>query len=116
MKSLTDAQADQVLAGAIESFGAVTTYLFSRLNGVVFSEAVFERLHQAALKEKKTIQEAIEQKNARESLEEIKSRHERELSRLQEKYEDKLAGVQRKYNVDIEALKNQIRALQQRQK
>lgn len=36
-----------------------------------------------------------------------------EKARLQDKYEDKLAGVQRKYMTDVEALKKQIRSLQQ---
>ncbi len=116
IQSLTDAQAEQILAGAVESFGSTDVCIFSRLNGVVFSDAVFERLHQAALKETQSKQAELEQKQADESIEQLTLQHQRELSRLQERYEDKLAGVQRKYNTDVEALKNQIRALQQRVK
>jgi hypothetical protein len=116
IKSISDAEAENVLSGAVTAFGFVATYIFSRLNGVVFSDAVFERLHQAALKETETKKEQQEQKCAEESLEQIQARHQRELSRLYEKYEDKLAGVLRKYTQDTEALKKQIRALQQRVK
>jgi len=111
--SLTDSQAEQVLAGAPERFGSVPTYIFSRLNGVVFSEAIFEKLYQAALQETQFRKQAVEEKREQESIEQINMRHQRELSRLQEKYEDKLAGVQRKYSADVEALKRQIRSLQQ---
>ena len=116
IQSLTDAQAEQILANAVESFGATKVYIFSRLNGVVFSDMIFDGLHQAALKDTQSKQAEQEQKNLDESIEELKLRHQRELSRLQEKYEDKLSGVQRKYSTDVEALKKQIRALQQRVK
>ena len=115
IQSLTDAQAEQILAGATESFGAITTYLFSRLNEVVFSENIFNKLYQAALKETEETKDQLEKKNIEETIEQLKISHQRELNRIQEKYEDKLAGVQRKYTVDVEALKKQIRALQRKQ-
>lgn len=49
-----------------------------------------------------------------QSIAKILEHHQREVSRLNEKYESKLAGVQKKYAIDTEALKKQIRALQQR--
>ena len=116
IQSITDAQAEQILAGAVETFGATAVYIFSRLNGVVFSNAIFDRLHQAAIKETQSKQVEQEQRQADESIEQLTLRHQREVSRLQERYEDKLAGVQRKYSADVQALKNQIRALQQRVK
>lgn len=112
IQNLTDAQAEQILAGAAETFGVTPTYLFARLNGVVFSETIFNRLHQAALQETQARVQAQEQKEQTESIEQLHSKYQRELSRMQEKYEDKIAGVQRKYNTDVEALKKQIRSLQ----
>lgn len=114
IESIEDGQAEAIISPAIESFGATATYLFSRLNGVVFSSRIFERLHQAALKETEMKRASEEQKILDESIDQMKARHQRELGRLQEKYEDKLAGVQRKYANDVEALKKQIRSLQQR--
>lgn len=111
--TLTDAQAEQILSGALESFGVTDVYLFARLNSVVFSETIFERLHEAALKETASKQENEVKKAKQESIDQILERHQRELIRMQEKYEDRLAGVQRKYTQDTEALKKQIRSLQQ---
>ncbi len=113
IQSLSDAEADMVLAGAQEKFGSAETYIFARLNGVVFSDSVFDRLNQAALQETQSKTQMQEQKNEQESFEQLNARHQREVSRLQEKYEDKLSGIQRKYTSDVEALKKQIRSLQQ---
>ncbi len=113
IQSLSDAEADMVLAGAQEKFGSAETYIFARLNGVVFSDSVFDRLNQVALQETQSKTQMQEQKNEQESFEQLNARHQREVSRLQEKYEDKLSGIQRKYTSDVEALKKQIRSLQQ---
>jgi len=113
IQSLSDAEADMVLAGAEEKFGSTETYIFARLNGVVFSDSVFDRLNRAALQETQSKTQMQEQKNEQESFEQLNARHQREVSRLLEKYEDKLSGVQRKYTSDVEALKKQIRSLQQ---
>jgi hypothetical protein len=113
IQSLSDQQAEQVLAGAIDAYGATATYLFARLNAVVFPDAVFEKLHREALAETRSKEQMQEQKQEKESQEQLATRHQREMARLQEKYEDRLAGVQRKYIMDTEALKKQIRALQQ---
>ena len=112
IETLADAQAESVINAALPAFGAKTTYLFSRINGVVFSDAIFDRLHQAALKDTAETATKAAAQSKTESLEQIIERQQREISRLQEKYEDKLAGVMRKYTVDTEALKTQIRALQ----
>jgi hypothetical protein len=114
IETLNQEQAGSILKEALERFGARDVYLFSRLNGVVLSEESFEELGKAALAEAQTESEAKERQEAVSSMEQLALRHQREMQRLQEKYEDKLAGLQRKYAMDTEALKKQIRALQQR--
>jgi len=114
IKELTAAQSEQVLAGAVESFGAKAVYFFSMLNGVVFPQAVFNRLESAA-KAEHTDQKASQEKEAGEAdLANMIERHQREMTRLNEKYEQKLAGVLKKYAADVASLKSQIRALQSR--
>jgi hypothetical protein len=110
---LSEAQAEQVLEGA-QVFGALNVYLFARINGVVFPEATFKRLEAAAVSEQESEKAIQEKESAQESLERELDRYKREASRMKEKYDDKLAGVQRKYQTDTEALKKQIRSLQQR--
>lgn len=110
---LTSEQAGAVLAGTEEKFGAAATYIFARLNGVVFSDEIFDLLYQAAIQETESQKRAQEQKNEQESMDQLHARHQRELSRLQEKFEDKIFGIQRKYSADVDALKKQIRSLQQ---
>jgi hypothetical protein len=114
--SLTEAEADQVLSGADALFGDEAVYLFSKLNRVVFPDAIFQRLFIAAQTAQKKNAHIKETQQEQESYEKLIERQEREMSRLKEKYEDKLAGVQRKYATDVEALKKQIRALQQAKK
>ena len=109
---ISDAQAEEVVNAAVNAFGAESTYLFSRLNGVVFSDAIFNRLEKAALKDTEVKASQAAKQSEKESLEQIIERQQRELSRMQEKYEDKLTGVMRKYSTDVEALKNQVRSLQ----
>lgn len=110
IKALTEEESQRVLNGAAENFGAVAVYLFSILNGVVFPEKVLEKLSKEAdvAKEREKIEK---EKHAEEQglLGKIEQQA-REIAR----FEDKLAGVQKKYNTDVEALKKQIRALQQR--
>jgi len=112
IEALTEVQANQILDGA-EVFGEVEVYLFSRLNGVVFPETIFERLRVAA--EKKIAEDKLqkEQSAVQESQVQELERLRREAARAREKYEDKLAGVQRKYQTETEALKKQICSLQE---
>lgn len=112
IKSLTEEQSARILEGAAENFGAVAVYLFSMLNGVVFPAKVLKDLsNQAVAAKEKAKAEA--QKHAEEQTLIAKiEQQEREIAR----FESKLAGVQKKYNTDVEALKKQIRALQQRLK
>ncbi len=114
IKELNEEQSGQVLKGAVESFGAIPVFLFTMLNGVVFPGSVKARLKQLAEKEREAF--AAEQKNdaEKQNLEQIVERHQREMARLNEKYESRLAGVQKKYATDTEALKKQVRSLQQK--
>lgn len=114
IEALDEHQSEQVLHGAVANFGALPTYLFSVLNGVVFPEAILKKLRQEAEREeavKKAEATAVAEK---QSFEQLIARHEREMQRLQEKYESRLAGVQKKYDTDVAALKKQIRSLQQK--
>lgn len=114
IQTLTAEQSEQILQGAAESFGAIPVFLFTVLNGVVFPETVLDKLCKAAEVEKSI--QLSEQKNESEkqNLEQVIARHQRETARLHDKYESRLAGVQKKYTTDTEALKKQIRSLQQK--
>ncbi len=110
---LTEAQSEKLL-GSLGDCSAIEVYLFSHINRVVFPEAVFERLRIAAEAESAAEQENEANKKAEETAADELQRLRRDVCRLKEKYEEKLAGVQRKYQTDIDALKKQIRALQQK--
>lgn len=109
---LTEEQSEKIISEAVENFGALPTYLFSVLNGVVFPEAFFKRLRDLAVKEEAS--KAAEEIEAKEqmSLAQLSERYTRDIARLHEKYESKVSGVLKKYNTEVEALKNQIRSLQ----
>jgi hypothetical protein len=108
--SLTEAQSEHILDGAEENFTAADLYLFTVLNGVVFPEVILQRLRKRA-EEERTSKKAQQEVTAeKQSLEKILSAHQREVARLN----DKIIGVQKKYTTDTEALKKQIRALQQK--
>ncbi len=110
IESITEEQSQRVLEGVVEKFGAIPTFLFVLLNGVVFPESVREKLLKQA-EEEKTVKEkqAIEDEG-RQNLEKLLAAKEREIARLQEK----VTGVQRKYDRDVDALKKQIKVLQKR--
>jgi hypothetical protein len=106
-------QSEQVLKGAAEAFGAKAVYFFSILNKVVFPASVLERLRAAAAAEVSAEKsEAVANEQAQD-LSKLVERHSREMSRLNEKFEQKIAGVLKKYTLDVDALKKQVRALQQ---
>jgi len=108
--SLTEEQSKTILEGAADAFGAVETFLFSMLNRVAFPQKVLDTLQKEALEAKRANARAAEQAAEQQTLEKILASHQREVSRLN----DKIAGVQKKYTIDTEALKKQIRALQQK--
>lgn len=110
IKQLTEEESFRVLEGAAESFGAIETFLFSQLNGVVFPPSILDRLRKEAEAEK-VIQEKNAETNAeQQSLEKVIAAHQREINRLN----DRVNGVQKKYEKDTEALKKQIKTLQQK--
>lgn len=110
IQQLTVEQSQKILDGASEKFGAIPTFLFSLLNGVVFPEPVLEKLRKAAEVEKAAQEKQEEFNAAQQSLEKVIATHQREIARLN----DKIAGVQKKYTTDTEALKKQIKALQKK--
>jgi hypothetical protein len=107
---LNETEGEQILAGANESFGAIPVFLFSLLNGVVFPESTLNRLRQEAEKEKATLEKSKASDIEQESLEKILAAHKREIARQN----DKILGAQKKYERDTEALKKQIKILQQK--
>lgn len=110
IKQLTDEESHRILAGAAESYGAIPTFLFSLLNGVVFPQPILDRLRKAAEVEKVALEKKAKSNAEQESLEKIIAAHQREIARLH----DKITGVQKKYEKDTEALKKQIKVLQKK--
>lgn len=110
IKNLTESESREILKGAPEAFGAIPTYLFSVLNGVVFPQNVLEELRKGAEAEKA----AREKKSASSAEEEGVQKTIAALQREIARQNDKIAGVQKKYDKDTEALKKQIRTLQQK--
>ncbi len=110
IQQLTVEESQKVLDGAAEAYGAIPTFLFSLLNGVVFPEAVLERLRKAAEIAKAAQAKQEEANTQQQSLEKVLAAHQREIARLNER----IAGVQKKYTADTEALKKQIKALQKK--
>lgn len=110
IQQLTEEESNRILAGAAESYGAIPTFLFSLLNGVVFPQPVLDRLRKAAELEKVALEKKAQSNAEQESLEKIIAAHEREIARLH----DKITGVQKKYEKDTEALKKQIKGLQKK--
>ncbi|HSX26394.1 MAG TPA: hypothetical protein VLE89_05240 [Chlamydiales bacterium] len=108
IKELNEEESEKVLDGASDVFGAVDTFLFSVLNGVVFSEKVIQRLRKEAEAEAAAQKKEVE--TPKVNLEQMVAQHQREVARLHAKIE----GVQKKYTTDVEALKKQIRALQKK--
>ena len=112
IKEFSVGESEEILQGAIESFGAKAVYLFSVLNQVVFPAGVFDKLRAAAEAEKASAQAVQATAEQTSDLNKLIDRHNREMTRLHEKYEQKVSGVLKKYTTDIEALKSQVRALQ----
>ncbi len=112
LEEISSEESKTVLEGT-DAFNPVDLYLFSILNGVVFPETVLETLRNGAIEGKAKADEAEAMLAKKEGLEQIIERQQREISRLQEKCESKVEGVLRKYTTDMEALKRQIRSLQQ---
>jgi polyhydroxyalkanoate synthesis regulator phasin len=110
IKEITESQSDYILDGAVERFGAIDLYLFSLLNGVAFPPSVLERLRADA----EVAKASLDQPQVKsETVEEVMARLQKEQAKWEEKYENKISGVMKKYTTDVEALKKQVRSLQQ---
>lgn len=114
IKELTPEQAKTIEQAAFHEFGARRTYIFSLLNGVAFSPEHMKKMAEAASKEKIESVKTMQEDNEKRSLEELKSQHALEVSRLTDKYEKKLIGFQKKYAQDTEMLKKQLANLQRK--
>lgn len=111
---LSQQESEQVLNGAKEALGAKNIYFFSVLNDVVFPRVVLDRLREEALAEAQRFEEEEKIEIQQADLAKIVERQQRDIVRITEKYEQKLAGVLKKYSSDTEALKRQVRSLQQK--
>ncbi len=114
LESLADEQAIPLMDSAVKQFGATRTYIFALLNGVVFSDALFEKLKEMAEKETVVMEEKNRIKTEAESMEVLKQRHAREVSALTGRFEKKMRGMEKKYLRDTEGLKKQIANLQKK--
>jgi hypothetical protein len=110
IKQLTEEESARILDGAAESFGAIPTFIFSLLNGVVFPKTVLDRLRKDADVARVAREKQAKTDAEQESLDKILAAHQREVARLH----DKINGVQKKYDKDTEALKKQIKTLQKK--
>lgn len=114
IKELTAEEGEPLLQEAIKEFGAVRTFIFSKINAVAFPPDQFSKLALLAAQEEQTAKENEEQKIGAKSVEEMQIKHEQEINRLKDKYEKKLLGLQKKYTQDVEALKKQLGNLQRK--
>lgn len=114
LNDIPAATADALGKQSSELFGSSNTYVFCVFNSVVFPEASYNKLKVAAENEQKNAHKQAEEKQAKDSQEDITRRYETQIARLTDKYEKRLAGMERKYVVDVEGLKKQIRSLQKR--
>ncbi|MCC5832870.1 MAG: hypothetical protein JJU12_07505 [Chlamydiales bacterium] len=114
LEELPEEIALPLLKGAVDEFGATTTYLFSVLNSVVFPKALYEKLRREAADETEKAREEAEAQQVVESIEAMQKRHSREITAMSDRYEKKLSGLQRKYLRDMEILKKQVSRLQKK--
>jgi len=110
IKQLTDEESARILAGAAESHGAIPTFIFSLLNGVVFPKTVIDQLRKAAEVEKVVLEKKAKTDAEQGSLEKVIAVHQREIARLN----DRISGVLKRYEKETEALKKQIKTLQKK--
>ena len=114
LEQLTEEQTKALLQPAIAEFGPYETYLFSVFNSVVFSKETFEELKKQAQAFLQNQAVAKQEEQERQDLEGMQKKHATEMARLTDKYEKKLMGLQKKYQLDQEALKKQLAALQRK--
>ena len=81
---------------------------------MVFSKETFEELKKQAQAFLQNQAVAKQEEQERQDLEGMQKKHATEMARLTDKYEKKLMGLQKKYQLDQEALKKQLAALQRK--
>jgi hypothetical protein len=113
IKAIPDDKGKLIVQRAISLFGAAPTYIFSIFNEVVFSAELYADLQKKAALEVE-VAEKSEPAVQGESVEALKERHQKELSKIIDKYEQKLVGFHKKYTQDVDGFKKQIAALQRR--
>lgn len=110
IEKLTLEESQKVLEGAVDSFGAIPTFIFSLLNGVVFPQSVLDELGTLAEAERKQRDSKVNENQEEQNTQKVIASQKREIAR----FESKILGVQKKYARDTEALKKQIKALQKK--
>ena len=106
--------AKSIASKAVESFGAIDTYIFSMLNSVAFPDAVFEVLKDAATKHLADQAKSAVSKEVVLTVEDLVKLHEQEILKLTDRYEKRLQATAKKYVQDIEGLKKQLGSLQKK--
>lgn len=114
IQKIEEPQAKRMVEESTKEFGAESTYLFSVINSVAFSDDIFADLSRKAEHEAKSAKQQAEESFARQNVEQMQRSFEQQIARLSDKYEKKLSGLQKKYIQDTEALKKQISALQRK--
>lgn len=114
LKDIEKPVATKIMEGAVQQFGAISTYLFCVLNSVVFPEEIYKTLSKDADKHatEKKVEEKVSAENA--SIEAMQRNHEQLVARLTDKYEKKILGLQKKYIQDVDTLKKQVANLQRK--
>lgn len=115
LEIIDDEQGLPIKDRAVSQFGAEATYLFSIINGVVFSPALMETLRATALKDQSVHAAAAQSEEESRSWQKQLQDYEEKIARLVDRYEKRLAGWERKYDNDVAALKKQIAHLQKQQ-
>jgi hypothetical protein len=114
LDALDDDFSTALIEESVPLFGAENTYLFAIFNSVVFSATIYERLASSALEEKSSSEHTQHEEEELRSCEQLKKRHDREISRLTERYEKKLSGMQKKYLQDTDKLKKTVATLREK--
>lgn len=104
----------EIVAGAVQEYGPLRTYLFSVINSVVFPKQVYQDLGKLAKEDEHKKAKENDALEERRSVDAMKLHYEQQISRLTDKYEKKLSGLQKKYIQDVESLKKQISNLQRK--
>jgi hypothetical protein len=110
IKTISDEIGKKIMQLAVAQFGALKCYVFSVLNCVKFSDALYQELRLLAEKDKKEEVTPTAPENAAD----VKEHLEKEILKITDKYEKRLLGFQKKYNQDVTGLKKQIAALQRK--